>query len=188
MAEGILRHYGNERIEVFSAGTKPSEVNPIAIQVMKEIGIDISGHRSKHVDEFKGQTFDYVITVCDHVKESCPVFPGCAKFMHWPFPDPPHHKKIDEEVIKEFRKVRDMIRDKFRSFVYELSVACRLKSIIKCPYCGFEKEETMPADSCQFFYQCAHCGARLKPKEGDCCVFCSYGTIKCPPKQKEKYC
>lgn len=119
MAEGILRHYGNERIEVFSAGTKPSQVHPIAVQVMKEIGIDISGHRSKHSDEFKEQTFDYVITVCDNVKESCPVFPGGAKFMHWPFPDPPHNKEIDEEVIQEFREVRDMICEKFRSFVYE---------------------------------------------------------------------
>ena len=58
------------------------------------------------------------------------------------------------------------------------------KSAIKCPQCGFEKEETMPIDSCQFFYQCSHCGTRLKPKEGDCCVFCSYGTVKCPPKQE----
>jgi len=63
-----------------------------------------------------------------------------------------------------------------------------LKSVIKCPQCGFKKEETMPTDSCQYFYECAHCGARLKPKEGDCCVFCSYGTVKCPPKQEEKCC
>src|ERR1039457_6342079 len=76
MAEGILRHFGGDRFEVFSAGTKPSIVNPIAIKVMKEIGIDISGHRSKHVDEFKGQKIDYVITVCDNAKESCPIFPG----------------------------------------------------------------------------------------------------------------
>lgn len=117
MAEGILRHYGNGRIEVFSAGTKPSQVNPVAMRVMKEIGIDISGHRSKHVDEFKGQTFDYVITVCDNARESCPVFPRGAQFLHWPFPDPPHNKEINEEVIKEFRKVRDMICEKFRSFV-----------------------------------------------------------------------
>ncbi|MGE0267920.1 MAG: GDCCVxC domain-containing (seleno)protein [Candidatus Omnitrophota bacterium] len=60
----------------------------------------------------------------------------------------------------------------------------QLKSIIKCPKCGFEKEETIPIDSCQFFYQCGHCGARLRPKEGDCCVFCSYGTVKCPSKQR----
>ena len=87
MAEGILRHFAADRFEVFSAGTKPSQVNPIAIKVMKEIGIDISCHRSKHVDEFKGQKFNYVITVCDNAKESCPIFPG-VKPMHWPFPDP----------------------------------------------------------------------------------------------------
>ena len=119
MAEGILRHYRNERIEVFSAGTKPLQVNPVTIRVMKEIGIDISGHRSKHVDEFKEQAFDYVITVCDNARESCPVFPRGVKFMHWPFPDPPHNRKIDERVINEFRKVRDMICKKFRNFAYE---------------------------------------------------------------------
>jgi arsenate reductase len=119
MAEGILRHYGNDRIEIFSAGTKPSQVNPTAILVMKEIGIAISRHRSKHVDEFKGQQFDYVITVCDNSKESCPVFPG-VKSMHWPFPDPPHNKETNEEVISEFRKVRDMICEKFKDFAQEL--------------------------------------------------------------------
>jgi arsenate reductase (thioredoxin) len=115
MAEGVLRHYGSGRYEVFSAGTKPSSVNPIAIQVMKEIGIDISGHRSKHVDEFKGQTFDYVITACNNAKESCPYFPAGTKRLHWEFPDPPHDKEITESVIEEFRKVRDMIHAKFKT-------------------------------------------------------------------------
>ena len=114
MAEGVLRHYGSSRYEVFSAGTKPSSVNPIAIQVMKEIGIDILEHRSKHVDEFKGQSFDYVITVCDNAKEACPFFPGNTKRLHWEFPDPPHGAVVTESVIEEFRKVRDMIHEKFR--------------------------------------------------------------------------
>ena len=115
MAEGVLRHYGSSRYEVFSAGTKPSQVNPVAIQVMKEIGIDISKHRSKHVDEFKGLTFDYVITVSDNAKESCPFFPGNTKRLHWEFPDPPHGEAVTESVIEEFRKVRDMIHTKFKS-------------------------------------------------------------------------
>lgn len=115
MAEGVLRHYGSERYEVFSAGAKPSQVNPVAIQVMREIGIDISNHRSKHVDELKEQSFDYVITVCDNAKESCPFFPGHAKRLHWEFPDPPHDQQITEGVIEEFRKVRDMIREKFET-------------------------------------------------------------------------
>ena len=116
MAEGILKHYGKDILEVFSAGTKPSVVNPIAIKVMKEIGIDISGQRSKHVNEFKGQKFDYVITICDNAKESCPIFPG-VKPMHWPFPDPPHTQGESEDTINEFRNVRDMIYAKFRDFI-----------------------------------------------------------------------
>ena len=79
MAEGLLEHDAGDRFEVKSAGTKPGRVRPEAIAVMKELGIDISGHRSKHVDEFQGQLFDYVLTVCDNAKESCPVFPGHAK-------------------------------------------------------------------------------------------------------------
>ena len=114
MGEGVLRHYGDSQFEVFSAGTQPSRVNETAIQVMKEIGIDISTHRSKHVDEFKGQRFDVVITVCDHAQESCPVFLGVAKKLHWGFPDPPHEKTVTVEILNQFRKVRDMIHNKFK--------------------------------------------------------------------------
>lgn len=114
MAEGVLRHYGGDKFEVFSAGTIPSRVNEIAIQVMNEIGIDISQHRSKHVRELLGRHFHYVITVCDNAKESCPVFPGNSLRLHWPFPDPPHGQKITPEVVKEFRKVRNLIHDKFK--------------------------------------------------------------------------
>lgn len=114
MAEGVLRHYGGNQFEVESAGSEPSKVNPIGIQVMKEIGIDISGHRSKHLKEFLGQLFDYVITVCDKANQSCPVFPGNSKRLHWPFPDPPHAKEVDDEVLNEFRHVRDLIHAKFK--------------------------------------------------------------------------
>lgn len=114
MAEGILRHYGGERFEVESAGTRPSQVNPIAIQVMKEIGMDISHHRSKHLDEFKNRDFDYVITVCDNAKESCPAYFKSARKLHWSFPDPPHDQEITEEVVQEFRKVRDQVHERFR--------------------------------------------------------------------------
>jgi len=116
MAEGILRHYRGQEFEVFSAGTKPSVVNPTAIKVMKEIGIDISGQRSKHVDEFKGQNMDYVITVCDNAKESCLIFPGAVKVVHWSFPDPPHDQGESEIILNDFRKVRDMIVAEFKSF------------------------------------------------------------------------
>ena len=116
MAEGILRHYGGDKFEVESAGSAPSEVNPIAIEVMTEIGIDISGHRSKHVKEILGRHFHYVITVCDNANESCPTFPGPSQRLHWPFPDPPHAQEVTDEVKEEFRKVRDLIHQKFRAF------------------------------------------------------------------------
>lgn len=117
MAEGILRFYGGGQFGVFSAGTKPSKVNENAIKVMNEIGIDISSQRSKNVSEFLGQHFHYVITVCDNAKESCPVFPGNSIHLHWSFPDPPHEKETSEEVLNEFRGVRDLICAKFKEFV-----------------------------------------------------------------------
>jgi len=88
MAEGLLRHLADDRFEVFSAGTKPVGLNPNAVKAMSEVGIDISGHRSKSVDEFVGQQFDYVITVCDNAKEACPIFPGPGKRVHHSFEDP----------------------------------------------------------------------------------------------------
>jgi arsenate reductase len=117
MAEGLLRHDGVDRFEVFSAGTKPSQVRPEAIEVMRELGIDISGHRSKSVDEFTGQEFDYVITVCDNVKESCPVFPGKTRRIHWGFNDPAEVKGDEATRVAVFRRVRDEIREKFAGFI-----------------------------------------------------------------------
>ncbi|PIQ86382.1 MAG: protein-tyrosine-phosphatase [Candidatus Omnitrophica bacterium CG11_big_fil_rev_8_21_14_0_20_45_26] len=114
MAEGVLRHYGSERFEVVSAGTKPSVVNENAIKVMQEIGIDISKHRSKHVSEFLGRHFNYIITVCDQAKESCPIFPGNSVRLHWYFPDPPHGQAGTEAVLNEFRRTRDLIHEKFK--------------------------------------------------------------------------
>ncbi len=88
MAEGLLRSLGGDRFEVVSAGTKPSIVRPEAIAVMSELSIDLSSHRSKHIGEFDGQHFDYVITVCDNANESCPLFPDNTERIHWSFPDP----------------------------------------------------------------------------------------------------
>jgi len=118
MAEGVLRHYGSDQFEVESAGTNPGRVNQTAEAVMLEVGIDISAHRSKFVDEFSGRQFDYVITVCDHVKESCLYFPG-KKVLHWPFPDPPHNACANEYVLNEFRKVRDKILHRFKQLAEE---------------------------------------------------------------------
>jgi arsenate reductase len=111
MAEGLLRHDAGERFDVESAGTKPGIVRPEAIAAMKELGIDISGQHSKHVDEFEGQQFDYVITVCDNAKESCPVFFGAVKRLHHSFDDPPPMSEgTDEERMTIFRRVRDELR------------------------------------------------------------------------------
>lgn len=109
MAEGILRSIAGDRFDVESAGTMPSTVRPEAIEVMREAGIDISGHRSKSVDEFAGDTFDYVITVCDNARESCPVFSGTTERIHWSFDDPAANTGSAAERLAEFRRVRDEI-------------------------------------------------------------------------------
>ncbi len=111
MAEGLLRHDAGDRFSVFSAGTRPSQVRPEAIVVMRELGIDISGHRSKCVDEFAGQPFDYVLTVCDNARESCPLFPGNGTAIHQNFEDPAALQGSEEERLAAFRRVRDEIRD-----------------------------------------------------------------------------
>jgi arsenate reductase (thioredoxin) len=115
MAEGLLRHDAGERFEVASAGTKPSQVRPEAIAVMREIGIDISGHRSKSVNEFAGEDFDLVLTVCDSARESCPVYPGHAHRVHHSFEDPAAVEGNEEVRLKAFRRIRDEIREYLRT-------------------------------------------------------------------------
>jgi arsenate reductase len=110
MAEGLLRHDAGDRFEVFSAGTRPSRVRPEAISVMRELGIDISSHRSKSVDEFAGQSFDYVLTVCDNARESCPIFPGRTVRIHQSFQDPAALRGSEAERLAVFRRVRDEMR------------------------------------------------------------------------------
>jgi arsenate reductase (thioredoxin) len=116
MAEGLLRHDAGNRFEVESAGTRPGHVRPEAIAVMKELGIDIAGHRSKHVQEFEDQSFDYVLTVCDNAKESCPAFPGHLNRIHKGFEDPAALQGTEDERLILFRRVRDEIRDYLKVF------------------------------------------------------------------------
>ncbi len=116
MAEGLLRYNAGDRYEVESAGTRPGHVRPEAIAVMKEIGIDLSGHRSKHVDEFSGQSFDYVLTVCDHAKESCPLLPGQGRLIHRAFEDPAVLEGSEQDRLALFRRVRDEIRQYLKTF------------------------------------------------------------------------
>lgn len=121
MAEGFFRHYGKGAIEAASAGVAPSVVNPRAIKVMEEAGIDISGHRSESVEVYLGQPWEYVITVCDNARERCPHFPGDVKRLHWPFDDPAEATGTDEEVLGVFRRVRDEIRKRVKDWVEEQS-------------------------------------------------------------------
>ena len=115
MAEGLLRHMANDRFEAYSAGTRPVGLNPNAVKAMAEIGIDISNHRSKSVDEFTGLQFDYVVTVCDNARESCPIFSGNAKTIHQSFRDPAAYPA--DQQLPAFRSVRDEMIAWLKEFV-----------------------------------------------------------------------
>jgi arsenate reductase (thioredoxin) len=122
MAEGLLRHDAGDRFHVASAGTRPGTVRPEALAVMQEIGIDISAHRSKHVDEFRDVPFDYVLTVCDNARESCPILPGPGQRLHQAFDDPAAVQGSEPERLAVFRRVRDEIRGYLRGFPHQSSV------------------------------------------------------------------
>ncbi|MBK8154034.1 MAG: arsenate reductase ArsC [Saprospiraceae bacterium] len=118
IAEGYLRHFAGDKAEIFSAGVETHGVNPRAIAIMKEDGIDISKHRSKNIDEYFNIDFDFVITVCDNAKESCPFFPTKAKKMfHQNFPDPAKSTGTEEEILEHFKQVRQMIKSFSQQFV-----------------------------------------------------------------------
>jgi arsenate reductase len=117
IAEGYLRHFAGDKAAIYSAGIETHGVNPKAIQVMAEDGIDISHHTSNNVDEYINIPFDYVITVCDNAKENCPYFPTRAERFHFNFPDPAKATGDVEQVLNEFRRVRDMIKEYSKDFV-----------------------------------------------------------------------
>lgn len=119
IAEGYLRHFAVDKAEIFSAGVETHGVNPRAIQIMKEDGIDISNHTSNNVSEYRDVNFDYVLTVCDNAKERCPVFPSNAKQFHYNFPDPAKATGTEKQIVEEFRNVREMIKTYCRQFVGE---------------------------------------------------------------------
>ena len=116
MAEGLMRHLRGNEFEVFSAGTEPKGIHPLAIEAMKEIGIDISAQRSKHLDEYGEEEFNYIVTLCDHAAKTCPFFPGKGERIHHSFPDPAAEEGIREEKIETFRRVRDGLREFILSF------------------------------------------------------------------------
>jgi arsenate reductase len=117
LAEGLLRAAAGDLFEVVSAGSKPAGyVHPLAIEVMREIGIDISGQRSKHMSEFMNRDVETVITVCGHADQACPIFPGQVNRHHWPFDDPAHAKGTEDEMREVFRQVRNEIRRTFTAY------------------------------------------------------------------------
>ena len=117
MAEGLLRELAGERMDVWSAGAKPAAVNPLAIAVMRERGLDISQHVSKHLNQFLHQPFDYVLTVCDNAAESCPLFPGPAQRIHWSFSDPAAGDGDETRRLAAFRTVRDAIEQQLQTWL-----------------------------------------------------------------------
>lgn len=119
MAEGFLRDFGGDAYEAHSAGTTPSVVNPLAVEAMREAGVDISQQSSKNVTEYLGQHFPVIITVCDNAAKNCPIFPGPALRLHWPFQDPAEATGTPEERIAAFRKVRDEIALRIQSWIAE---------------------------------------------------------------------
>lgn len=119
IAHGYLQHFAGEKAVVYSAGVETHGVNPKAIAIMKEDGIDISAHTSNNVLEYQGIDFDFVITVCDNAKERCPFFPGRAQKFHYNFPDPAKATGTEEEIIREFERVREMIKKYCLEFISE---------------------------------------------------------------------
>jgi len=117
MAEGMLRAWGDGRFEVFSAGTELSTVRPEAVAVMAEIGIDIGAHRSKLVSEFAGESFDWLVTVCDRARQSCAMIPGLGETMHWSVEDPSETTGDEVERLAAFRRVRDDLRGRIHMFI-----------------------------------------------------------------------
>src|SRR5829696_96265 len=110
MREGMLRHLAGDRFEAMSAGTEATHVRPLAVRVMDEVGIDVSGQGSKTLERYLGQPLDYVITVCDEANEACPFFPGTRQRLHWSLPDPAAAEGTEEERLEVFRLVRDLLR------------------------------------------------------------------------------
>jgi arsenate reductase len=117
MAEGFLRHFGGDKYEAYSAGVDPAQVNPLSVKVMQESGIDISDQISQSAIEFTGEEFDYVVTVCDNAKQTCPVFPGGYEKIHWDLKDPAEAEGTNEEILQFFRTIRDQIKTNVLEFL-----------------------------------------------------------------------
>ena len=176
MAEGFLRHLAPDKFEVYSAGVNPTQVNLLAIKAMDEVGIDISKQKSKSVKEFIGQKFDYVITVCDNARQTCPVFPGKYEKIHWSLEDPAQAQGAEEEKLRIFRKARNQIKESILKFLN----LTKDKANLKCPHCGYIQEIAIPQNVCLHLYKCKSCNKDISPTLGSCCVICAYSDKTCP--------
>ena len=123
IAEGLLRHTAGDKVEVFSAGSQPSQVNPFAVRAMDDRGIDIRSHESQHLNMYLTTEFDYVITVCDNAAETCPIFPGKAQRIHWSFPDPAAVEGSEADVLASFITVRNGLEEKLTAFAQGISTS-----------------------------------------------------------------
>jgi len=117
IADGYLKHFLGDNANIYSAGVETHGVNPRAIKIMAEEDIDISNHTSNHIDEYKDINFDYLITVCDHAQERCPVFHGAVEKLHYNFPDPAKATGTEEEIMASFRSTRNMLKDYLQNFI-----------------------------------------------------------------------
>jgi len=134
MAEGLLRHFAGDQFEVYSAGLEPKTVNPYAIQAMQEIGLDISGHKSKSVMDYLGRVhMGTVITVCSNAEERCPIFPFSTERLYWPFEDPAAFVGTDAETLTKFREVRDQISTRLKAWLQEQGLVPRLSPSLPIP-------------------------------------------------------
>ena len=123
MAEGFFKHLASDMFDAYSAGIQPTTINPLAIKVMEEIGIDISRQYSKSIKEYLSRSFDYIITVCDSAKQTCPIFPGEYKKIHWDIEDPAGFQGAQEEILEKTRKIRDIIEKKIKELLKTICVS-----------------------------------------------------------------
>ena len=181
LAEAIFRHFGNGRIDVKSAGSNPCDVNPNVYIVLKEAGISSDGLYSKNIVQFLNEKFDYVITVCDKMRQICPVLPGEYKKNHWPLEDPGEVKGVDEEVLLAFRNTRNILKALAIDF---LNVPLE-NAELKCPFCGFIQKVEITNGRYPAFYNCSDCGKIISVPEGSCCIICSYSDKVCKEFYKQ---
>jgi arsenate reductase len=175
LAEAIFRHFGNSKLEVKSAGSNPCGVNPNVYKVLDEVGIDSRGLYSKNAMDFINERFDYVITVCDVMRQNCPAFPGEQSRIHYSIEDPGLVQGTEEEILSAFRNTRNIIKVLTIGF---LNIPLD-KAKLKCPFCSFIQEIEIPEDKYLAFHSCPKCGEMIFTPGGSCCVICGYSDKVC---------